>query len=83
MKNTFIVLVVLLLVVPGCKKDDPPPPIDLGHAYFPTDTGRWIDYAVDTVWRNDLTGVTDSTSYALREKIVNDFTDRKGARHSA
>lgn len=78
MKNTFIVLVVLLLVVPGCKKDDPPPPIDLGHVYFPTDTGRWIDYAVDTVWRNDLTGVTDSTSYALREKIVNDFTDPEG-----
>lgn len=79
MKNTFIALFLLLLIAsPGCKKEDAPPPIDLGHAYFPTDTGRWIDYDVDTVWRNDITGVTDSLKYHLREKITEDFTDPEG-----
>ncbi|MBZ0206932.1 MAG: hypothetical protein K8H89_11450 [Flavobacteriales bacterium] len=79
MKNTFIALFLLLLIAsPGCKKEDAPPPIELGHAYFPTDTGRWIDYDVDTVWRNDITGVTDSLRYHLREKITEDFTDPEG-----
>lgn len=70
--------VTALLWMSGCKKDEAPQPVDLGHAYFPTDTGRWVDFAVDTVWRNDLNGVTDSLHYNLREKITEDFTDPEG-----
>lgn len=69
---------LLLAAGAGCKKDEAPGPADLGHAYFPTDTGRWINYTVDTVWRNDNTGVTGSLRYALREKITEDFTDPEG-----
>lgn len=80
MKTALAALTVgiLLAVAPGCRKEEAPARADLGHAYFPTDTGRWIDYAVDTVWRNDITGVTDSLRYTLREKITEDFTDPEG-----
>lgn len=78
MKHALPALLLLLLAMPGCKKDEAPRPSDLGHAYFPTDTGRWIEYAVDSVWRNDITGATDSLSYALREKLVEDFLDAEG-----
>ena len=54
------VAVTALLWTSGCKKDEDPQPVDLGHAYFPTDTGRWVDFAVDTVWRNDLSGVPEN-----------------------
>lgn len=63
----------------GCRKDEAPAePYDPGLAYFPTDTGRWIDYRVDSIWRYDLGGIWDSTNYTLREKITNDFTDPEG-----
>lgn len=79
MKQTiFLLAVVVLAASAGCKRDENPPRVDPGHAYFPVDTGRWIDYKVDSIWRNDITGVTDSTSYLLREKITNDFLDAQG-----
>ena len=71
-------LIILLAAAAGCRKDEAVAHRDPGHAYFPTDTGRWIEYAVDTVWRNDVTGVTDSTSYRLREAITNNFPDAEG-----
>lgn len=78
MKHAAIAFCLMALVLPACKKDGAIPQADLGHAYFPTDTGRWITYTVDTAWRNDVTGVTGSARYALREKLTNDFTDAEG-----
>ncbi|MBP8823497.1 MAG: hypothetical protein KBH07_07625 [Flavobacteriales bacterium] len=78
MIRAFSGLLVVLLGIAACKKDEAVPTADLGHAYFPTDTGRWISYTVDTVWRNDLTAVSDSARYALREAITEAFTDAEG-----
>lgn len=70
---------LLLATNSGCRKDDTSPvPLDLGLAYFPTDTGRWIDYAVDSIWRNDVIGQHDSVHYPLRVRITEDFTDPEG-----
>ena len=68
----------MLAGMAACKKDDAVPGTDLGHAYFPTDTGRWITYTVDTLWRNDVTAVSDSARYALREAITETFIDPEG-----
>lgn len=67
-----------LLWTSGCKKDEKTPPVDLGYAYFPTDPGRWVDFAVDSVWRNDNIGVRDSLHYLLREEVTGNFTDPEG-----
>ncbi|MCC6840719.1 MAG: hypothetical protein IT230_11220 [Flavobacteriales bacterium] len=78
MNKALLGLVVLLAGLGACKKDEAVPHSDLGHAYFPTDTGRWITYTVDTAWRNDQTGVTGSAQYALREMITETFLDPEG-----
>lgn len=79
MKSLLPLMTIALLVAStGCKQDENPPRMDPGHGYFPTAPGLWIDYDVDTVWRNDVTGVTDSARYVLREEITNDFTDGEG-----
>jgi hypothetical protein len=81
MRRSLLLIPVASLVLAsgtGCKKDAEAPRIDLGHDYFPIDTGRWIDYHVDSVWQNDLTGVSGSRSYVVREKITEDFTDPEG-----
>lgn len=75
----FGIIGLLIAANTGCKKDgETPASIDLGYAYFPTDTGRWIEYTVDSVWRNDLTAQHDSLHYPLRERITNAFTDPEG-----
>lgn len=71
-------VLLVLLALPGCKKEEAPRPSDLGHAYFPTEIGRWIEYAVDSAWRYDVGGLSDSLSYLLREELVEDFTDAEG-----
>jgi hypothetical protein len=75
----FTVAVALTTVCSGCRKDDAvPEPFDLGTAYFPVDTGRWITYAVDSVWRDDPVGIHDSAHYTLMEKITENFADAEG-----
>lgn len=79
MKHGIAILLVAAWLASGCSKDDPgPEPYDPGLAYFPADTGRWIMYRVDSIWRYDAGNVWDSLHYTLREKITNDFTDAEG-----
>ncbi len=69
-------LAVVLLT--SCGKDEATPPLDLGYAYFPVKVGHYVDYQVDTVWRNDITNISDSLTYFLREVIEEDFVDLEG-----
>ena len=82
MKNSWYLfgsICLLSAIGSGCKKDEgAPKAIDLGMGYFPTDTGRWVEYAVDSIWRNDLTAQYDSLHYPLMERITNAFLDPEG-----
>lgn len=73
-------LTASVLAVSGCKKDDPPR-VDLGLEYFPTDIGRWAEYAVDSNWQDQQTMPGDTvhhSHYTVREELVEDFTDGEG-----
>ncbi len=79
MKTNLFVFGLLVLTAAACKKDtDASLPYDPGYSYFPTDTGRWATYRVDSTWRNDVGGIWDSIHYDLREAITNDFIDTEG-----
>ncbi|MBK8497599.1 MAG: hypothetical protein IPL52_01980 [Flavobacteriales bacterium] len=75
--TTLLSLALASLLVAGCKKDDPEP-VDLGYDYFPRTVGSWIDYQVDSIYRDDAFSIHDTTSYVLREKIVEAYTDPAG-----
>lgn len=64
----------------GCRKEDGVTHPDLGYAYFPTDTGRYIDYSVDSLRVHHAANDTDTVSlhYDLREKITEHFNDPEG-----
>ncbi len=85
MRTTRLMIIAtatLYLLFSGCKKDEPTY-LDLGYAYFPTDTGRWIEYQVDTERvhqaPNDTVHLT--LSDPLREKVTENFIDPEG-RHA-
>ena len=80
MRNVLIFWIGTIIagsLLTGCKKDEPPT-VDLGYGYFPNKVGAWIEYQVDSLWRDDVAAVRDSVSYRLMEKVVEAYTDPAG-----
>ena len=78
-KLTTFLLPALLLAMVGtaCNKDEPVA-VDLGYGYFPRTIGAWIEYQVDSTWRDEELGLADTVSYRLKEKVVEAYIDPAG-----
>lgn len=78
MKQTlFLALVLSSLVISGCKKEEVVA-TDLGYGYYPTTLGSWVEYQVDSIWKDEEFGEYDSVSYRLRQRIESAFIDAEG-----
>jgi len=77
-KRMLLFSVVVSVAFVACKKDEAPPPVDLGYDYFPTEVGTWVEYQVDSMWRDDASNVWDSVSYRLLERIEGTYSDLEG-----
>lgn len=78
MKQTlFLALVLSSLVIIGCKKEEVVA-TDLGYGYYPTTLGSWVEYQVDSIWKDEEFGEYDSVSYRLRQRIESAFIDAEG-----
>lgn len=66
-----------MALLPACRKEQAEQP-DLGYGYFPRTVGAWVEYQVDTSWRDDGAGVQGHASYRLKEKVVERYTDPAG-----
>ena len=78
MGNTRILIIAAALaVLTGCKKDEEVV-VDLGLDYYPTAVGSWVEYQVDSLWRDDVAAVLDSVSYRLLERVAEAYTDDEG-----
>lgn len=67
----------LVIASSGCKKEEAAAP-DLGYGYYPRSLGSWVEYQVDSSWRDDPSAVSGSVSYRLLEKVVQYYTDDEG-----
>ncbi len=74
-----LALLAVVLLVSACKKDEAEPN-DLGYDYFPTKVGSWVEYQVDSLWRDDGAGtpILDSVSYRLLERVESNYIDPEG-----
>ena len=72
------ILATLALLHAGCREDDPAAPLDLGQGYFPTRLGHWVEYQVDSAWRDDAINSSGQLAYSLREVIEEDHIDNEG-----
>jgi hypothetical protein len=66
----------LLLV--ACAKSEEATPVDMGYDHFPTEVGKWVEYQVDSMWRDDVVQVHDSITYQLRVEVAEAYTDPAG-----
>ena len=76
-RNTIALFAGLILLA-ACAKEEEPAPVDLGMDYFPARIGAWVEYQVDSLWRDDPAGVLDSVSYRLREQVSEQYQDPSG-----
>jgi hypothetical protein len=73
----FLFLAAMVLVLGSCKKEEKPI-VDVGYGYFPTTVGSWVEYQVDSVYREDAVGRYDSVSYRMRQTIESAYVDAEG-----
>lgn len=66
------------ILLSACRKEEAVEAPDMGLDYFPTAVGTWVEYQVDSLWRDDPSNVLDSVSYHLLERIEEHYTDLEG-----
>jgi len=73
------VLVIGVSVATGCKEGTEDP-IAFGYEYFPTDSGRYVQFKVDSIAWNDFTipSTVDTFRFDIREINDSVFTDIAG-----
>ncbi len=77
-KRILLFSMIASIVIVACKKNEAPEPLDLGYDYFPTKVGTWVEYQVDSMWRDDAANVWDSVNYRLLERIEGTYSDLEG-----
>lgn len=55
-----------------------PAQVDLGLSYYPTTTGKYVIYEVDSTIYTDLSKDTLLFKYRIKEKLTDTFTDNLG-----
>ena len=73
MKHIIFYIIPLVLLL-SCKKEAQHH-VYQGYEYFPTDTGKWVIYKVDSVIWNEFTGLSDTNVCYIKERIQSKFTD--------
>jgi len=78
-RRTSLFAVATVLLLSSCRKEEIAA-TDLGLEYFPLRVGQWVEYQVDSLWRDDLLAIRDSVSYRLKERVEEVYTDGGGRR---
>lgn len=76
--SLFILLSSSILFFSCAKKKIPDSSALLGLDYYPTTYGKFVIYNVDSTIYNSLAQTTITTSYLIKEKIADNFTDNEG-----
>ena len=71
-------LTLSLVVSCSGEKDNADLPDPEGTELFPVDTGLTRLYAVDSIFWDDFSGIHDTLSYIIKEKITGTFNDLQG-----
>lgn len=76
MRPTFFLLLALSLLLINCQKETESFP-DFELSYFPTDSGHYVIYQVDSIYYNDFDRTIDTVSLLIKEEIGGQETDNR------
>ncbi len=79
MKNHLLILgFVVVLIVSCAKKKVPQDTSILGLDYYPTTSGKFVVYDVDSIVYTELPKDTLAYKYRIKEKLTDMYTDNEG-----
>lgn len=79
--NSFFICLIAVAsaIIASCKKDkNIEAPLDLGYNYYPTTTGKWVAYDVDSIVYDDFKKTIDTFHFQVKEVIESHFLDNSG-----
>lgn len=76
MRPTFFLLLALSLLLINCQKETESFP-DFELSYFPTDSGHYVIYQVDSIYYNDFDRTIDTVSLLIKEEVGGQETDNR------
>lgn len=79
MKKLATVLLFLSVALSSCYEEETDIPL-IGYEFFPMEVGRFVEYQVDSLWRDDAAGpiAFSEIRYRLRDVNESTFTDEEG-----
>lgn len=79
MKSVLVIVSVFLFLISACtKKKITADSAVLGLDYYPTTSGKFVIYDVDSIVYTDLPKDTLNYKYRIKEKLADSFTDNEG-----
>lgn len=76
MRTLYWLIFVVFVSLNACKRTAVPgEDLNLGRDYFPSYTGHWIEYAVDSIIYNDFNETTDTFRMEFQDRWVDSFQD--------
>lgn len=77
-KNVFIACILAISMQFCIKKKVPESKLDLGLDYYPTTSGKYVVYDVDSIVYTEIPKDTLYYKYRIKEKLSDTFTDNLG-----
>lgn len=77
-RTIIFLLAVIVISVYSCKKDKSSETPNIGYSYFPSNTGHYIIYDVDSDKKDCFTLQVTHAHYQIKEIIESVFTDNQG-----
>ncbi len=77
--NSYKILFAILIVaVASCTKENTTVSPNLGYTYFPVNVGHYVIYNVDSIYKDDFSGIVTHGKYMIKEVVESEFIDNAG-----
>jgi hypothetical protein len=76
--STIFSLFIIILIFNSCSRDTLNYDLDLGKKYFPLETGKYIEYSLDSTIFDNFLGITYINKYVVKDIIDSLFIDLSG-----
>ena len=80
MKSDYIKIIFFFFTVTivSCTKENTILKPNLGYTYFPVNVGHYVIYDVDSIYKDDFSGLVTYGKYQIKEVIESEFIDNSG-----
>jgi hypothetical protein len=77
-KWNLSIIIAIFILINSCSRDTLNLNVDLGKKYFPLETGKYIEYSLDSTIFDNFLGITYTNKYIIKDIVDSSFLDLTG-----